>query len=70
MAVGAASARDACPDAAIPAPVRLTICGLERSLSMTNNDPGLLPVTPGVNETLTVQDCPAPRLTPQLFVCV
>jgi hypothetical protein len=54
--------------AAMPVPVRVTVCGLIRPLSVIAMVPLRVPVTVGVNVTLIVQLAPAERLVPQVFV--
>jgi hypothetical protein len=56
--------------ALIPVPDRLTVCGLSALLSLMVRVPVISPETPpGLKETVTVQDTPAPTLAPQSFVC-
>ena len=50
-------------------PVRETCCALPEALSVSVIAPVRVPVAFGLNVTFTVQDDPAARLDPQLFVC-
>src|SRR5579864_199650 len=57
------------PDAAVPVPVRLTVCGLFAALSVKVIVPVRVPVAVGVNVTLIVQLPPMATRLPQVFVC-
>lgn len=50
----------------MPAPVRLTACGLFTAESVNVNVPVMVPFTTGVNVTLTVQLAPPLTLDPQV----
>jgi len=54
--------------AAVPVPLRLTVCGLAASLSVIVKVPVMLATEPGVKVTLMVQLAPAVKLVPQLLV--
>src|SRR5271169_3413011 len=56
--------------AAVPVPVKLTVCGLPLALSVMVIVPGCEPVVVGVNVTLMVQFAPAATEAPQVLVCV
>jgi len=58
--------RTACGVPAIPVPVRVTVCGLEPSLSVRMRVPVWMPVAEGVKVTLTVQEDEAASEVPQL----
>ena len=49
-------------------PVSFTTCGLVLALSVIVASPGMLPVLPGVNVTLSVHLAPAERLPPHGIV--
>ena len=53
---------------AMPAPVRLAICGLPLALSAIVIDPLRAPVAVGVNVTLMAQFAPWATVEPQLLV--
>ena len=53
----------------VPAPDRLTVCGLPAALSETANPEIREPVVDGLKVTLIVQEPAATRLVPQLLVC-
>ena len=55
--------------AAVPVPVKATLCGLPDALSVIRSEALREPVAVGLNVTLIVQLAPAARLEPQLFVC-
>ena len=55
---------------AIPLPLRATVCGLPLALSVTDRVPVRVPVAVGLKFTLILQLAPAPKLPPQLVVCV
>jgi hypothetical protein len=52
----------------VPLPVRETVCGLPAASSLTESVPFALPTVSGVKVTLIVQELPAARVEPQLFV--
>ena len=54
--------------AAVPVPLRLTVCGLEVSPSVMVKVPVRLATEPGVKVTLMIQLAPALRLVPQVLV--
>jgi hypothetical protein len=54
--------------AAVPVPVRLTVCGLPAALSEMLTDAVRVPAAVGVNVTLIVQLPPAATELPQVFV--
>ena len=54
--------------AAVPEPLRVTVCGLPGALSVMVNVPGWLPVAVGVKVTLIVQFPPAATEVPQVSV--
>ena len=56
--------------AAIPLPLRATVCGLPLALSVTDRVPLRVPVAVGLKLTLILQLVPAFRFPPQLLVCV
>ena len=51
----------------LPAPVRLTVCGLFAAESVNVNVPVIVPFKDGVNVTLTVQLAPPLTLDPQVI---
>jgi hypothetical protein len=53
----------------VPVPVSFTVCGEFIALSVTVNEPVRVPVTVGVNVTVTEQLAPALSVVGQLFVC-
>ena len=55
---------------ALPVPVRLTVCGLFRALSVNVSVPVAAPVAVGVNVTPTVQVAPAAMLAPQVLLAM
>ena len=57
------------PAAAVPVPVKLTVCGLPAALSVMVIVPVRVPVAVGVNVTLIVQLAPTATKPPQVFVC-
>src|SRR6266851_1832291 len=54
---------------ATPVPVSETTCGLPAALSVMVTAPLRVPLSVGVNVTLTVQLAPMPTVVPQLLVC-
>lgn len=56
--------------AAIPVPVRGTVCGLPLALSVTVSVPGSTPTADGVNVTPMLHAAPAFMPLPQLLVVV
>ena len=57
-------------DRYLPAPARLTVCGLFAAESVNVNVPVMVPFTAGVNVTLTVQLAPPLTLDPQVFAVI
>ena len=57
-------------NAAIPFPVRLTVCGLFAALSVMVSVPVRLPVAEGVNVTEIVHDAFIAKLAPQFDVAL
>ena len=55
-------------DCYVPVPVRVTVCGLVPSLSLTTREPGRLPTCVGVNVTVIVHFAPPTRPEPQSLV--
>ena len=58
------------PGSYLPAPVRLTVCGLFAAESVNVSVPVMVPFTAGVNVTLTVQLAPPLTLDPQVFAVI
>jgi len=54
----------------LPAPVRLTVCGLFAAESVNVSLPVMVPFTAGVNVMLTVQLAPPPMPEPQVFAVI
>jgi hypothetical protein len=54
----------------LPAPARLTVCGLFAAESVNVKVPVMVPFTAGVNVTLTVQLTPPLTLDPQVFAVI
>lgn len=52
----------------MPVPVRLTVCGLFRAVSVNISVPLIVPFAAGVNVTPTVQLAPAARLAPHVLL--
>ena len=55
---------------ALPVPLRLTVWGLFRALSVNVSVPVAAPVAVGVNVTPTIQLTPAARLVPQVLLAI
>jgi hypothetical protein len=53
---------------ALPVPVRLTVCGLVKALSVNVSAPLSAPIIDGVNVTPTVQVPPAATPEPQVLL--
>ena len=54
----------------VPAPLRLTVCGLPGALSVIESVPLKLPIAFGVKVTWIVQLAPEARFLPQVCVCL